>query len=270
MTDMLLPEAFFEVLDHCRELLEGSHEAVCVDVALAIAEVVQVSSVLAKIIHTDGRPPIEALLQQLVALQTKFGHLEDALHEAYPFEVNESDQPPSALFRQKWHAYTEIWAARIWNHYRWACIVLNEMLVKCTTEYPISSKRFISAVHKEKGLVTIRRMAEDTLTSTPSHWHHPILDSSTARVFEAPGQGGSGAAGIPTLMWHLKIAGCAQGVPQELWDWSFETMQVVWKEMGMQHAVAIADVMEKERAMREKEMRIKTQVKIEELADDAL
>lgn len=267
---MLLPEAFFEVLDHCRELLEGSHETVCVDVALAIAEVVQVSSVLSKIIHIDGRAPIEALLQQLVTLQTRFDHLEDALHESYPYEVNEGDHPPSALFRQKWHAYTEIWAARIWNHYRWACIVLNEMLVKSMTDYPISSKRFISAVQKDRGLVTIRRMAEDMLISTPSHWHHPIIDSKMARVFEAPGQGGSGAAGIPTLLWHLKIAGCAQDVPQEFWEWSYEILQVVWKEMGMQHAIAIAGVMEKERAMHEKEMMTKTHVKIEELADDAL
>lgn len=270
MTDMLLPEAFFEVLTQCRELLQGSPETISVDVALAIADVVQASSVLSHTVHTDGRPTIEALLQQLLALQTRFDDLEDALHHAYPYEVHQGHHPPIALFRGKWHAYAEIWAARIWNHYRWARIILNEMLIKATTEYPISGARFLSPARRDQGLATIKRMAEDTLISTPSHWHHPVLDSKTAKMFGAPGQGGSGAAGIPTLMWHLKTAGCAMGVSRELWSWSYETMQVVWKEMGMQHAIAIAGVMEKERAMQEKEMMMlnKMQVKIEELGDD--
>ncbi len=268
MTDTLLPAAFFEVLDKCTELLEGSDEKICVDVALAIAEVVQLSSVLSKIIHSDGRATIEAILRQLLALQTKFHSLEESLFDAYPFQENQGDYPPSAIFRGRWHAYREIWAARIWNHYRWARILVNEMLIKATVKYPISGKRLVSAAHEERGLATIKRMAEDILISTPSHWHHPALDSKTARLFGAPGQGGSGAAGVPTHMWHLKIAGNALGVPQDLWDWSYGIMQVVWKDMGMQHAIAIAGVMENERAIREKEMKTTTQIKIEELAEE--
>lgn len=273
MTDMFLPSAFFEVLNHCKELLEGSPEVISVEVALATADVVRLSSALHKTAYADGREPISAVLQELLALQDKFDRMEDFLHEAYPFREHQgSDHPPSALFRGRWHTYGEIWAARIWNHYRWARIVLSEMVVRSMVDYPVSGRRFFSAAHCARTLATIQRMAEDTLVSTPAHWHHPVLDKVAARKLGAPGQGGSGAAGVPTLMWHLKIAGCATGVSQELWDWSYAVMQVVWRDMGMQHAIAIADVMEKERAALGTDTRTahtpQVKVEVEELADD--
>ena len=273
MTDMFLPSAFFEVLNHCKELLADSPEVISVEVALATADVVRLSSALHKTAYADGCEPIDALLQELLALQAKFDQMEEYLHDAYPFRENRGpDYPTSAVFRGRWHIYGEIWAARIWNHYRWARVVLTEMVIKSMVDFPVSSRRFFSGVHRARSLATIRRMAEDTLVSTPSHWHHPVLDKKAARSLGAPGQGGSGAAGVPTLMWHLKIAGCATGVPQEFWDWAYAIMQVVWKDMGMQHAVAIADVMEKERAALETDVKdaatATSYVKVEEVAGD--
>ena len=271
MTDMFLPSAFFEVLNHCKELLADSPEVISVEVGLATADVVRLSSAMHKTTYTDGREPIGSLLQELLALQAKFDNMEENLYDAYPFQENRGpDYPAAAVFHGRWHIYGEIWAARIWNHFRWARIILSEMVIKSLTDFPISSRRFFSAMDRARTLATIRRMAEDTLVSTPAHWHHPVLDKKVARSLGAPGQGGSGAAGIPTLMWHLKIAGCATGVPQEFWDWAHAVMQVVWRDMGMQHAVAIADVMEKERAAlgADTEPATTTHVKVEEVTDE--
>ncbi|RYP61024.1 hypothetical protein DL769_007887 [Monosporascus sp. CRB-8-3] len=263
-----MPPAFFEVLGRCGKLLEGTPDKVCVDVALAIAEVCRLSAQMDQTAYTDGRAPVEALLQQLVTLQATLDLLEDRLRETYPFQENRGDYDPAVVFRGRWHSYEGIWSARIWNHYRWAQILLNEMLLKSTIEYPISSGRFITAAHKDRCFAILRRMAEDILISTPSHWHHPRLDRETARTLGAPSQGGAGGLGVPPLLWHLKVAGSARGVSPELWKWSYETIQVVWKDMGMQYAIAIANAMESERAIQENVVTRK--MKVEEAAVDNL
>ncbi|RYP56659.1 hypothetical protein DL771_011693 [Monosporascus sp. 5C6A] len=264
-----MPPAFFEVLGRCGELLEGTPHKIGVDLALAIAEVCRLSAQMNRTAYTDGQAPVEALLQQLVALQATLDLLEDRLREPYPFQENWGDYDPAVLFRGRWHSYEGTMSARIWNHYRWAQILLNEMLLKSTIEYPISSSRFITEANKDRCFAISRRMAEDILISTPSHWRHPRLDRETARTFEPPGQSGAAGLAIPPLLWHLKAAGSARGVSPEVWKWSYETIQVVWKDMGMQHAIAIANIMESERAIQEKNV-VTRKIEVEEAAVDGL
>jgi hypothetical protein len=191
----------------------------------------------------DDQPETDDMIQRLLALETVFDRVEPQLQAAYPFFEHQEDQPSLVIFRGKWHSYTEIWGARIWNHFRWARLLLGENMINFTIQYPRSSASYISPPHKVQCYSTIERIAEETLISTPSHWHHPMLDDASARKYEAPGQGGAGAAALPSLLWHLKIAGCAPNVPPEFWDWAYDILQVVWKSMGMQHALALAEVM---------------------------
>jgi hypothetical protein len=262
MSGAPLPVAFFEVLKLCKDLLSGRPEEQGVDVALAVARLVQLSSQFEKTAFTDDRSTTDTFIQQLLVLEATYRHLEDRLSRAYPFTLNQGPYPPVALFQRQWHSYNGIWGARIWNHFRWASILLNEIILKCIASFPKSSQKFISTVVKKRCMDVNRRMAEDILISVPSHWHHPILDDKTAKGFEAPGQGGSGAAGVPTLLWHLKIAANATGASQDVWDWAYDIMQVVWKEMGMKHALSLAEVMEQERVVLEKE-RLDRTLKVE-------
>ncbi|CAJ2506302.1 Uu.00g004320.m01.CDS01 [Anthostomella pinea] len=231
MTDTPLPPGFFE----CLELYE--------------------------------RPNTNDLIQQLLMLENVYDGLESRLLEAYPFTVNRGDYPAEAVFRGKWHSYSELWGARLWNHYRWARILLNQMIVKFTFDYPHSSSRLISPGQRIRCYAVLERMAEDILVSTPSHWHHPIVDTPTAQIFEAVGAGGAGAVGLPSLLWHVATAGCAPNVPPEFWQWSYDMLQVVWKDMGMQHAVALSDVMREHRAKLDKEA-LGTMIKVEDEEKD--
>ncbi|KAJ8129511.1 hypothetical protein O1611_g4122 [Lasiodiplodia mahajangana] len=247
MTDTPLPPGFFECLKLCKVLLQDCVESCAVDAAFAISHLLQLLLVADRATSPDGRRETDELIQQFLALETTFNRIEQQLQAAYPFVEHQIDQPSPAFFRGKWHSYTEIWGARIWNHFRWACLLLGEYIIKFTIEYPLSSTRYIPPSHKVRCYSTIERIAEDLLVSTPSHWHHPVLDKETARKYEAPGQGGAGAAGLPSLLWHLKIAACAPNVPPDLWDWAYDVLQVVWKNMGMQHAQALSEVMEEHR-----------------------
>ncbi|KAI8966241.1 hypothetical protein F5Y11DRAFT_343627 [Daldinia sp. FL1419] len=247
-TDTPLPPGFFETLKFCKQLMQGVPEACSVDLALAMVRLLQLSSAFEHTVYVDGRPATDDLIRQFIQLDNTFGSLERRLLEVFPFTENRGEYPPAAVFRGKWHKYNAIWAARLWNHYRWAHILTNQKLVKFISTYPISSGQILSAPQRVKCYATIERLAEDILISIPSHWHHPMLDPQVTREFEADGYGNSGAVGVPSLLWHLKIAGCAPNVPSEFWDWAYNVMQVVWGQMGMLHAKALSEIMEEHRS----------------------
>ncbi|KAI0976303.1 hypothetical protein F4678DRAFT_416609 [Xylaria arbuscula] len=247
MTETPLPPGFFECLKLCKQLLQDTSESCAVDLAFAISRFLELLLTANRITSIDGRPETDDLIQQFLAIEAILDSTEQRLQAAYPFVEHRTHQPSPALFRGKWHRYNEIWGARIWNHFRWARLLLLERILKFTIEYPRSSARYITPPHKVRCYATIERTAEEMLISTPSHWHHPTLDDMTARKYEAPGQGGAGAAGLPTLLWHLKVSGCAPNVPPDFWDWAYNNLQVVWKSMGMYHALSLAEVMEEHR-----------------------
>ncbi|KAI1805805.1 hypothetical protein F4811DRAFT_200929 [Daldinia bambusicola] len=252
-TSTPLPPGFFETLKFCKQLMQGVPEGCSIDLATAIARLLQLSVSSEHTAYTDGRPAVDDLIQQFIELDNTFGDLEKRLREVFPFIENTGEYPPAAVFRGKWHKYNVIWAARIWNHYRWAHILTNQKLIKFISVYPISSSRVLAAPQRVKCYAAIERLAEDILISVPSHWHHPMLDPEVTREFETDGYGNSGAVGVPGLLWHLKVAGCAPNVPPEFWDWAYNVMQVVWGQMGMLHAKSLSEIMEEHRSKLGKE-----------------
>ncbi|KAI1384710.1 uncharacterized protein F4822DRAFT_371199 [Hypoxylon trugodes] len=263
MTDTPLPAGFFETLKFCKQLMQGVLEVCSVDLALAIARYLQLSATAEHTVLTDGRPTTDGLIQQFVVLENAFDRLEGRLLEAFPFTQNQGEYPPEAVFRGKWHKYNGVWSGRIWNHYRWARILTNQKLVKLFADCPISSNKTVPVAQRTKCYATIERLAEDILISTPSHWHHPMLDPETTRAFEPGGFGNSGAVGLPSHLWHLCTAGCAPNVPPEFWDWAYNVLQVIWRQMGMQHALALSEVMVEQRNKLTRET-IQTELKIED------
>ncbi|KAI2638287.1 hypothetical protein GGS21DRAFT_465467 [Xylaria nigripes] len=246
-TRTLLPPGFFECLKLCKELLRNCLESCDVTLAFAISSLLKLFIAADQTTYLDDRPETDRLIKQYIAMGAVFDRVEQELHAAYPFVEYQTGEPSAALFRGKWHRYSEIWGARIWNHYRWARILLGERIVQYIIAYPLSGTRCILPLQRGQCYATIGRVAEDILISTSAHWHHPMLDEATAAKYEAPGQGGAGAAGLPSLLWHLNVAGCAPNVPPEFWDWAHNILQVVWKSMGMQHAMELSEVMKEHR-----------------------
>ncbi|KAI0841674.1 hypothetical protein F5Y06DRAFT_293372 [Hypoxylon sp. FL0890] len=263
MTDTPLPPGFFETLKVCKELMDGVPEACSVDLGLAMARLLQLSGIVEHTAFTDGRPTTDDIVQQYLILDNAFDGLERPLLEAFPYTQQQGEYPAPAVFRGKWHKYHGVWAARIWNHYRWARILVNQRLIEFINEYPISSTKFILTARRTRCYITIERLAEDTLISVPSHWHHPILDPETTGIFEPGGLRNSGALGVPSLLWHLTTAGCAPNVPPEYWEWAYNVLQTIWKDMGMQHALALSEMMEEHRSKLDKEA-IKQELKVED------
>ncbi|KAK6088344.1 White-opaque regulator 1-like protein 2 [Seiridium cupressi] len=267
VTDAPLPAQFFEVLTMVRHILPPEEHCTC-DLAVAIARTLHILTLSKSPLLLDGDPETDDVLYQLLHMDAVLSRLEQQLHVSLPFTVETAPKgyPPEAVFKGKYHRYIDIEAARLWNHLRWTRILVVQRIMEKSKAFPRSYSSVVSPSRTGDCYGTAQRMAEDIITSTPSHWHHPILSATQARRIAAVGKGGTGAAGLPGLLWHLKIAGCAPGVPTEFWDWSYAVAQVVWKTMGMQHALALAEVMEGHRAGMEKEA-IDRLIKVEDVEE---
>jgi hypothetical protein len=109
-------------------------------------------------------------------------------------------------------------------------------------KYPLSVAQVKAIASDDDYLLTVSRMAGDILHSMPSHWCHPHLSQKQIGLIE-PGEEGSGSAGMPAVLVHLKTAATAPGVPAHMRQWAYEFMQCIWSEMGIAQARSSLDLM---------------------------
>ncbi|KAG7051607.1 C6 zinc finger domain-containing protein [Colletotrichum scovillei] len=214
------------------------------DLAVLIARFVETSSIIHNHVISDGKPKTASVIQQLLDLDQDLASWESGLEGDWIYRtIHATHLPPKAVFQCEYHKYHDVWTARIWNYYRWCRILVNQNLLDLTNKNPVSSLSLVSAAAQDEFLNVIRHLARDILISAPTHWRHPALDGPAQITVESPGGGGAGSAGLPALLFHLKVAGCAPGVPKDYWEWALGIIQTIWGDMGMLHARSMMEAM---------------------------
>ena len=213
-----------------------------VKLGMLIASFVELSSSVRFNVLHDGKISINSTLEQFLTIDEELGDWEDSLDGSWCYKTERgSHLPPAAVFEGEYHNYYDMWVARIWNHYRWSRILVNQLILELGSNNTVSGQPLISAEGRRQRLATIRRLARDILASTPSHWRHPLLGDKTPVPVQQKGGAGAGSAGIPILLFHLRIAACAPGVPSGYLDWAYGVLECIWGDMGMHHAKAMMD-----------------------------
>lgn len=214
------------------------------DLILIIVRFVQLAASLKAQAFSDGRPKTVDAISQALQLEADLEAWEMRQEGIWSFSVEEGVFPAEAVFNNQFHAYTNMWVARVWNHYRWARILANQLILDFVDRYPTSSPALVSATRQRCCLDQIRRLAHDVLVSIPTHWRHPRLTRAQCDTLDKTDSGeGVGAAGIPGIMAQLKVAACAPGVPHGYWAWSLNIMETVWWETGMLQARSLAQIL---------------------------
>lgn len=208
-------------------------------------------------------------MQQLLAVDAEMDGWESSQEGKWKYEVVSSpDLPREAVFRGNYHRYSDVWASRIWNHFRWARLLTNQRILELAAESPRTAS---SAGSKPPGIPfqeervreTVRRLAVDVLTSVPTHYRHPRLSWEELDTVQTHGGAGSGAFGIPHLTFQLRVAACAPGVPYDVWRWALDILETVWAELGMLHAKSLAEVLRKHRDKLDREIAEGKKLKVE-------
>lgn len=240
-----IPAPLVEWLEFSSSLLDpGDYPAH--DLGLLVAQFCQLSAYVQTHVLIDGRPNTTLTLQKLIQLDAEFVKWEQGLEGIWLYQtIKAKHLPPAAIFDGEYHIYYDMWAARMWGHYRWARILVNQTIVEFVNTSPISSVSLISATELDHRLDIIRTIARDVLISTPSHWRHPHLEEKVS--VEQTGGAGSGSAGLPVVLFQLKVATSAPGIPLRYWDWVYSVMGSMWSDLGMLHAKSMMEAMRAQR-----------------------
>ena len=216
---------------------------------LLIARFIELSSKVRFSVLSDGTKTTTNMIKDLIDIDDEFEQWEDSLDGYWLYKVERGPHlPPAAVFEGEYHDYYDMWVARIWNYYRWARILASQLILDLVAKNPTSSHSLINLAAVDDRLGSVKVLARDILASTPCHWRHPLLGDKTPVPVQQKGGAGAGAAGVPVLLFHLKVAGCAPGVPLEYWQWSYSVIECIWGDMGMQHAKSMMDAMIAHRA----------------------
>lgn len=267
-----LPENFFDWLRERKTLdLLPEDEKPGADLVAIIARFARLSATLRTTILADGSEATEQMLQQLLAVDAEMEGWESSQQGKWKYEVVSSpDLPREAVFRGSYHRYSDVWASRIWNHFRWARLLANQQILELAAECPRSASCAGSRVatpgsipfQEDRVRETVRRLAVDVLTSVPTHYRHPRLSWEELDMVQTHGGAGSGAFGIPHLTFQLRVAASAPGVPYDVWRWALDTLETIWSELGMLHAKSLAEVLRRHRDKLDRESVEVTKVKV--------
>ncbi len=230
------------------------HEQPATELLATISQFVCFSSQVRRYSLVDGEPKTTVVVREALQLDSELAAWEIATSGEWQFSTLEDDSlPPAACFGHRYHIYSDVWIARVWNYYRWARILVCQTILDSAEKYPLSIAGLVTAAQQQHLLVTIRRLAEDILVSIPSHWHHPAMSLAQREKVQSGGRSGTGATGVPATLFHLKTAGGGSGVPYEFWKWSVDLLDTVWAVMGMLQAKSLAEVLRAHRDFRRRE-----------------
>lgn len=197
---------------------------------------------------TSDSPRTTKLMSNAMMIEEKLAAWEEQNRQAggpWAYTTEEAALSPECAFGNRYQVYMKgMPSARIWNHYRWARILVNQTLIELGDMTQTLDPR-----DRDRHLETIRRMVDDLLVSVPTHYRHPRLTQAQRAMIDRTckirntglGTGGIGAAGLASLTVQLKVAGKAAGVPREYRQWAHRMLETVWCETGMLQAKMLAD-----------------------------
>lgn len=236
------PETFFDwVLISDRTVVEPDRPSA--DLIKLLVRFCQLSALVRSQLLLDGQARTAHVIREALGINEELESWERRQEGTWAFVEERVDGffPPEAVLEGCYHVYDNTYNARAWNHYRWARILVNQLLLEIVDRLPLRSASLISAEQQRRSLECIRRLARDTLVSIPTHYRHPKLQPVHWDYFDKTKAGAViGASGIHTLLFEIKVAGCAPGVPDRYRVWALNIMETVFRDTGMFQATVLA------------------------------
>jgi hypothetical protein len=183
------------------------------------------------------------IILQVLLLETEYEEWERELPAEWSFTAEQAEEPDTTHFDGIYHIYSDIWYARLLNHYRWVRILLNELLLSHMARLPQLSTGHLA--QKRKSLAIINTMATDICRSIPSHFRR--YANLTASEKLPPRM-----SGIFLMVWPLAVAGAAIGVSEYLYDWVISRLEIISNQLGVHSA---STMIERTKMCREKWIR---------------
>lgn len=167
------------------------------------------------------------------------------LPKRWGFSLEKSDDF-QRTFNGKYIAYNDVWAPRDLNHYFWARLMVNEMIVRHLSRIKMPTPDDVEQ----------RRIALDTTARMATY-----ICAGAASQMGAFGCGHPppGLAQLPPLngvfmlLFPLAVAGGAAGADDEVHKWVLDTLQKIGRKMGIRRALEMIPTLQRVRERKLKE-----------------
>jgi hypothetical protein len=182
-------------------------------------------------IRCHPQSDINDVLQVAHLLEAELEGWEATLGGRWSFSIVETENLSNTCYG-RYHIYRDIWAARILTHYRWARLVVNEVIYAYTTRLlsPMSGH----SPQQLKALGTINKMATDICISAASQ-----ETLSGQGVFLQTQPIIPMLNGVFLMIFPLTVVASATGIPEYLHTWALSKLQSIGCTMGIQQALQI-------------------------------
>jgi len=251
MAEGMLPPEFFDLVNLCSSTVTAE-DLPGAQLANVLSQFVQLVAFVRSRLFKDGQPETFAMIRQALEMEERLDDWErrqDGIWGCVEERADEGTFPRDAVFEGCYHTYANMWTARVWTNYRFARILTGQLLLENVDRFPSSSLPLISVGRQRQLYETIKRVARDTLVSVPTHYRHPRLDHKQCVYFDkTKGGAGIGAAQIPTLLFQIKVAGAAPGIPHSYHEWALSMIETIWADTGMLQAKRLSELLAKSRS----------------------
>jgi len=200
------------------------HDAHATDLAYIISRFTNFHASIRSKHLTDSN----TILAESLLLDDMLEEWELQLPQSWLYKLEQHTEETAVMYKGISHRYCDFWTARMYNHYRWCRILVNELLV--TQLGPDSAE---DAAQRSKSLDIISRQAADICSSVSIQFHKPTLLEETKQT------------GVPALsgcflpLFQLAVAGSAMGVDEEIHDWVVSMLELIGHDKGVGQALAV-------------------------------
>jgi hypothetical protein len=179
-----------------------------------------------------------AVIQDALLLETELEEWRATLPSAWKYKVVISSQP-HGTYDGQYHIHSDYWIARMWDHYRWTHILVHELILTHLVLLPLPPTEVCN--QKTQSLAIISHLASRICASVSSQLYRP---NSTIRGPESNSQ----LTSVFMLLWPLKVAGSAIGVPEALHEWVIDVLENIGQTMGIRQTkvVIFTTIMQRE------------------------
>jgi hypothetical protein len=171
------------------------------------------------------------IVREALLLDADMEKWEMQLPPSWRYKIEHHTEESEVVYQGVSHHYRDFWTARMYAHYRWSRILINELLLVHMAY--LGSFCNDDNAQNTKSLTIISRLATDICSSVSSQFHKPTL------VEEAKRQGIPALSGCFLLLFPLAVAGSAMGAPESLHDWVIRMLEIIGHEMGVAQALTM-------------------------------
>ncbi|OKL60877.1 hypothetical protein UA08_03736 [Talaromyces atroroseus] len=175
---------------------------------------------------------LESLIQTALHLDADLRSWTMSLGSSWRYTVVENPHSclqNSPIHVDKYHVYSDVNIASMWNHYRQTRIVLNEMIKSMSLRLWELQRSPECEQTLYQSSAIIEQVVGDLCASIPYHFT----------------TGEAGFGGTIRLLWPLFIAGNCTGTDSASKEWSLQTLDIIASATGVQQAVGMAQLLRK-------------------------